>query len=113
MQTLPPISCVLSLGLALLLLGCSHEKSLSSVSSSDETQCHTHALTLSSTAVDFVFPNGLSTYGDGTVVLQPKNGRIYRCKGFPYSGFCQQWSSASTRFEPGTGSNWMAAWDLQ
>lgn len=61
---------------------------------------------------DFVFPHGLSQYTSGSRVLQTKTGRVYRCKGFPYTVYCREYSESSKRFEPGVGSNWMAAWDL-
>jgi len=43
-------------------------------------------------------------------VLQPKDGKVYECKPFPYSGYCMQWNSASNNYEPGVGSNWQDAW---
>ncbi|MCE4057123.1 N-acetylglucosamine-binding protein GbpA [Pseudomonas sp. Au-Pse12] len=62
---------------------------------------------------DHVFPQGLSTYKAGTVVLQPKDGKTYKCNPFPYSGYCIQWNSGSTAFEPGVGSSWTSAWTRQ
>ncbi|QZI72946.1 N-acetylglucosamine-binding protein GbpA [Pseudomonas protegens] len=62
---------------------------------------------------DHVFPQGLSSYKAGTVVLQPKDGNTYKCKPFPYSGYCIQWKSGATHYEPGTGSHWTMAWDRQ
>ena len=62
---------------------------------------------------DFVFPDGLASYQAGTRVLQPKDAKVYRCKPFPFSGYCAQWSEGSTQFEPGTGSHWTQAWELQ
>ncbi|WP_394149307.1 N-acetylglucosamine-binding protein GbpA [Vibrio maritimus] len=59
---------------------------------------------------DFVFPDGLSQYTEGTMVLAT-DGHIYQCKPFPYSGYCVQWSPTATQFEPGTGSHWTSAWD--
>ncbi|SON48380.1 GlcNAc-binding protein A [Vibrio tapetis subsp. tapetis] len=59
---------------------------------------------------DFVFPNGLETYTEGTKVLA-SDGHIYQCKVFPYSGYCVQWSESATQFEPATGSHWSSAWD--
>ncbi|MER2937322.1 N-acetylglucosamine-binding protein GbpA [Serratia sp. SM04] len=59
---------------------------------------------------NFVFPNALSKYTAGTTVLQPKDGKVYQCKPFPYSGYCMQWNSGATHFEPGVGSNWQDAW---
>ncbi|WP_299143967.1 hypothetical protein [uncultured Vibrio sp.] len=58
---------------------------------------------------DFVFPNGLRSYSEGTRVLA-SDGDIYECKGWPYSGYCVQWSASATHYEPGTGSHWQQAW---
>ena len=59
----------------------------------------------------YVFPNSLSSYKAGTVVLQSKNGKTYRCKPFPYSGWCKQWTASATHYEPGVGSHWSMAWE--
>lgn len=101
-----------TIALAFCLLACRKE---SSSPPRDEAACLIpQALTGdSSKPHDFVFPEGLAEYTSGTSVYQPKTGRTYACKGFPYTVYCRQWSSISTRFEPGTGSNWMAAWDLK
>ncbi len=61
----------------------------------------------------FVFPENIASYTAGTVVLQPKNGKVYECKPFPYSGYCVQWSRSANAFEPGVGSNWQDAWILK
>lgn len=58
---------------------------------------------------EFVFPNGLSSYTAGTKVLA-RDGGIYQCQNFPYSGYCVQWSEGSNQFEPGVGSDWGMAW---
>lgn len=58
----------------------------------------------------FVFPNGLSQYRAGTLVLNPKTGRVYECRPWPYNGYCVQWSEGSNQFEPGIGSAWSEAW---
>ena len=58
----------------------------------------------------FTFPQGLTSYTDGTKVLQPKNGKVYQCKPFPYRGWCSQWSASATQYEPGIGTNWQDAW---
>jgi predicted carbohydrate-binding protein with CBM5 and CBM33 domain len=58
----------------------------------------------------FVFPNDIKSYTAGTKVLQPKNGKVYQCKPFPYSGYCVQWATTATHYEPGVGSNWQDAW---
>uniref|UniRef100_UPI003A938CA5 lytic polysaccharide monooxygenase n=1 Tax=Amphritea sp. TaxID=1872502 RepID=UPI003A938CA5 len=60
---------------------------------------------------DFEFPDGLQNYIGGTKV-KASDGQIYQCKGWPASGYCQQWSSSATHFEPGTGSHWTMAWNL-
>lgn len=73
----------------------------------------TFALTLKSGgtgAYDHVFPNGLASYKGGTKVLQNKNGKVYECKPFPYEGWCRQWSSNATAYEPGVGAHWSDAW---
>lgn len=64
-------------------------------------------------AYDHVFPASLATYKAGTRVLQSKNGKVYTCKPFPYSGWCSQWTAASTHYEPGVGANWQDAWIAQ
>ncbi len=61
----------------------------------------------------YVFPDGLRNYQAGTRVLQPKTGRIYECKPWPYNGYCVQWSSGSNQFEPGVGSDWQGAWIMR
>ena len=61
---------------------------------------------------DYSFPQNLSSYKAGTVVLQPKNGKTYKCKQAPYSGYCVQYSAGSNQFEPGVGSHWQMAWTL-
>jgi chitin-binding protein len=62
---------------------------------------------------DYIFPDNIASYKAGTVVLQPKDGKTYQCKPFPYSGYCVQWSKYATQFEPGTGSHWKEAWVLK
>lgn len=59
---------------------------------------------------DFVFPEGLKFYVAGTTV-KASDGLIYQCKGWPASGYCQQWSNSANQFEPGIGSHWAMAWD--
>ncbi|MCG7588678.1 N-acetylglucosamine-binding protein GbpA [Photobacterium sp. OFAV2-7] len=58
---------------------------------------------------DYVFPDGLEQYTEGTKVLAT-DGQIYQCKEFPYSGYCVQWSSSATQYEPGVGTDWESAW---
>ena len=62
---------------------------------------------------DFTFPQNLSSYKADTVVLQPKNGKTYKCKKAPYSGYCVQYAPTANQFEPGVGSHWQMAWTLQ
>ena len=59
---------------------------------------------------DYTFPNGADNYVAGTKVIQPKNGRMYQCRKWPYGGYCQQWSRGSTQYEPGSGLYWRNAW---
>lgn len=59
---------------------------------------------------DFSFPDNIASYKAGTVVLQPKDGKTYECKPFPYSGYCVQWSQHATQYEPGVGAYWKEAW---
>ncbi|MGC5704334.1 lytic polysaccharide monooxygenase [Pseudomonas sp. NFXW11] len=61
---------------------------------------------------DYKFPEGLSSYKKDTKVLA-KDGNIYKCKGHPYSGYCVQWNSSATQFEPGRGAHWKMAWERQ
>lgn len=60
---------------------------------------------------DYVFPQGLKSYTAGSRVLQPKSGKVYQCKAFPFSGYCVQWSPSATHYEPAVGSHWRLAWD--
>lgn len=72
----------------------------------------THRFTIeapTASAHDYVFPNSLKSYKAGTKVLA-RDGNTYTCKPFPYSGYCVQWSSGATHYEPGTGSHWQMAW---
>lgn len=61
---------------------------------------------------DYLFGKQLTAYRAGTRVLQRKNGRLYQCKAWPYSGYCPQWSAGATQYEPGIGSHWQMAWTL-
>ncbi|EGA69401.1 N-acetylglucosamine-binding protein A [Vibrio sinaloensis DSM 21326] len=58
---------------------------------------------------DFIFPEGLESYTEGTKVLAT-DGAVYQCKAFPYSGYCVQWSPSANQYEPGVGSHWQSAW---
>ncbi|MNG28115.1 GlcNAc-binding protein A precursor [compost metagenome] len=60
---------------------------------------------------DFEFPNNLGEYTVGTKVLQPKDGEVYECKPFPYSGYCKQYDPSANGYEPGVGGHWHMAWD--
>ncbi|MHC8316585.1 N-acetylglucosamine-binding protein GbpA [Pseudomonas sp. LB3P31] len=60
---------------------------------------------------DFVFPEGISEYTDGTKVLQPKTNEVFQCKPFPESGYCKQYSPSANGFEPAIGAHWHMAWD--
>lgn len=62
---------------------------------------------------DVIFPDGIASYKAGTVVLQPKDGKTYECKPFPYSGYCVQYSPTANQFEPGVGTHWKEAWVLK
>ncbi|MBD9459905.1 N-acetylglucosamine-binding protein GbpA [Pseudomonas sp. PDM05] len=59
---------------------------------------------------DFVFPEQLKSYKAGTLVLQPKNGKVYECKPGSVAGWCTIWTPSATQYEPGSGSNWEDAW---
>lgn len=52
-------------------------------------------------------------YKAGTRVLQQKDGKVYACKPYPYSGWCTVWSATSSQYEPGVGAYWKDAWTLQ
>lgn len=60
---------------------------------------------------NFLFPDNISKYTEGTIVLNPRTGKTYKCKSAPSDGFCSQWSSSSNEFEPGVGHAWNLAWD--
>ena len=48
----------------------------------------------------------LTTYGEGAKVQA--SGKIYKCKAYPYTGWC----GTSAAYAPVTGYAWMDAWDL-
>ncbi|WP_318370777.1 N-acetylglucosamine-binding protein GbpA [Enterobacter sp.] len=58
----------------------------------------------------YVFPKNMKAYKAGTRVLQPKDGKVYQCRPFPYSGYCVQWSKSANQYEPGVGFAWEMAW---
>lgn len=55
---------------------------------------------------DHVYPQNISSYKAGTRVLA-RNGKVYECKPFPYSGWC---TIPAWQYEPGAGPNWQDAW---
>lgn len=59
---------------------------------------------------DFVFPEGIAGYKAGTLVLQPKNDKVYECKPLPNAGYCVQYNRNANGFEPGVGASWNMAW---
>jgi len=56
----------------------------------------------------YAYPDGLASYTAGTLV-QGTDGHVYRCKPFPYSGWCR---GAAPYYAPGTGSHWTDAWEF-
>ncbi|SMF62607.1 hypothetical protein [Pseudobacteriovorax antillogorgiicola] len=94
-----------------IILGACENKTSKKVDESQK-ECSESALYSSAREHQFIYPDHRQEYSPGTVVYQPKTGRVYRCKRYPYSQYCQQWSPSDRRFEPGTGSNWTAVWDL-
>ncbi|WP_094711669.1 N-acetylglucosamine-binding protein GbpA [Hahella sp. CCB-MM4] len=60
---------------------------------------------------DYEYPDSLSLYKEGTRVLA-RDGKVYRCKPFPYSGWCTIYSPNANHYEPGVGAYWRDAWDL-
>ncbi|MDX1979737.1 MAG: lytic polysaccharide monooxygenase [Bryobacteraceae bacterium] len=53
-----------------------------------------------------VYPQGRDGYVAGTVV-KATDGKLYRCRPFPNSGWCRQWD---LYYAPGTGLAWREAW---
>jgi chitin-binding protein len=53
-----------------------------------------------------VYPQGRESYDAGTVV-QGKDGKLYRCRAFPNSGWCK---GSELYYAPGTGLAWQDAW---
>ncbi|ANH11678.1 TPA: lytic polysaccharide monooxygenase [Legionella pneumophila] len=58
---------------------------------------------------DVIYPDGISTYKAGTIVLGRLDRKYYQCKPWPYSGWCSQ---APAYYEPGVGLAWREAWIL-
>ncbi|KTD76335.1 lytic polysaccharide monooxygenase [Legionella waltersii] len=58
---------------------------------------------------DLIYPDGISTYKAGTIVLGRVDRKYYQCKPWPYSGWCSQ---APAYYEPGVGLAWQEAWVL-
>jgi len=61
---------------------------------------------------DYVFPDNVASYTAGTIVLQPKDNRLYQCRPYPNSSYCHQWSASANQYEPGVGFAWEMAWIL-
>ncbi|MDP5211018.1 endonuclease/exonuclease/phosphatase family protein [Microbulbifer sp. 2205BS26-8] len=59
---------------------------------------------------DYAFPDGIRNYKAGTKVLS-KDGNVYQCRSFPYSGYCKQWNIGANQYEPGKGIHWHMAWE--
>lgn len=57
-------------------------------------------------SVQFNYPNGRGSYVAGTKV-RGTEGRVYQCKPFPASGWCNGWD---LYYAPGTGLAWQDAW---
>lgn len=55
-----------------------------------------------------IYPTGLGGYAAGSKV-QGKDGRIYACKPWPYTAWC---NSSAQYYEPGVGSAWTDAWEV-
>lgn len=55
---------------------------------------------------DLVYPAGIGGYGPGSVV-RGSDGKLYECRPFPASGWCNQ---APNAYAPGTGFAWADAW---
>ncbi|MCO7223728.1 N-acetylglucosamine-binding protein GbpA [Pleionea sp. CnH1-48] len=60
---------------------------------------------------DYIYPNSKESYKEGTKVLA-RDGKVYQCKPFPFSGWCTIYTPTSNHYEPGSGSHWQNAWVL-
>ncbi|MBN8469213.1 lytic polysaccharide monooxygenase [Corallococcus exiguus] len=58
-------------------------------------------------SAQYKYPAGIDSYTAGTLV-EGTDGLIYRCKPFPYSGWCK---GAASHYAPGTGMAWQDAWE--
>jgi chitin-binding protein len=58
-------------------------------------------------SAQYKYPAGIDSYTAGTTV-EGTDGLIYRCKPFPYSGWCK---GVATYYAPGTGIAWQDAWE--
>ncbi|WP_249678233.1 lytic polysaccharide monooxygenase [Pseudomonas abieticivorans] len=67
-------------------------------------------LTGEDSAYEHVFPQGLGTYKGATLVLQPKNGKVYECKSDQLASWCNSYNASATQYEPGIGFAWTQAW---
>ncbi|WP_405598416.1 MULTISPECIES: chitin-binding protein [unclassified Pseudoalteromonas] len=63
-----------------------------------------------SDAYDYIYPENSDIYNAGTNVLQPKTGKIYQCKPWPFNEFCRASGDEKLMFEPGVGKSWAMAW---
>ncbi|MBY0379531.1 MAG: hypothetical protein K2P99_03905, partial [Burkholderiales bacterium] len=46
-------------------------------------------------------------YKAGSIVAGRTDGKLYECKGHPYTAWC---NGSAGYYEPGKGSNWASAW---
>nr|WP_231951006.1 lytic polysaccharide monooxygenase [Legionella waltersii] len=80
------------------------------LSDADKSSYHVMVdFTEPSTSTDLVYPDGISTYTAGTIVVGRLDHKRYQCKPWPYSGWCSQ---SSAYYEPGVGLAWSEAWAL-
>jgi len=56
---------------------------------------------------EYVYPAGLGSYVEGTSVLNAELDKVFECKPFPFTGWC---NIAAPHYVPGTGSDWSDAW---
>lgn len=55
----------------------------------------------------YVYPQGLGSYEAGTRVLNPEQDKVYVCKPWPVTAWCNGDAAA---YAPGTGRAWTEAW---
>jgi chitin-binding protein len=56
---------------------------------------------------EYVYPAGRGSYVAGTTVLNAELDKVFECKPFPFSGWC---NIDAPHYVPGTGSDWSDAW---